>query len=105
MPTLEDAIILSATKHAGQPNKDGKPYILHPLRVMLAMDTDEERIAAVLHDVVEDSDVTLDALRTLGYSDAVVDAIDSVTKRPEEENDYEAFIRRAKSGSALARKV
>lgn len=52
--TLERAIAIAAEAHAGQADKGGAPYILHPLRVMLAMSGDDERIAAVLHDVCED---------------------------------------------------
>ena len=61
--------MLALDKHHGQTDKSGAPYILHPLRVMAQMQTDTERIVAELHDVVEDSDVTLDALRDLGYSE------------------------------------
>lgn len=84
MPTLEKAIALAATAHAGQRDKGGQPYILHPLRVMLRLESDEERIAGVLHDIVEDTDVTLDALRTEGFSETVVSAVEALTKRPGE---------------------
>lgn len=105
--TLEDALILAADKHRGQRDKAGAPYILHPLRVMHSLGFDattEERIAAALHDVVEDSDVTLDELRRRGFSEAVVRAVDSLTKRPEEEQDYFAAIRRA-GADPIGRKV
>ena len=55
MSTLERAIQIAALAHAGQFDKAGQPYILHPLRVMFRMEEEHERIAAVLHDVVEDS--------------------------------------------------
>ena len=55
MNQLNDAIIVASNSHKGQVDKAGEPYILHPLRVMLQMDTDEERIVAVLHDFFEDS--------------------------------------------------
>ena len=55
MSTLERAIAIAAEAHAGSPDKGGAPYVLHPLRVMLAVRTMDERIVAVLHDVVEDS--------------------------------------------------
>lgn len=83
-PTLTNAIVLSATYHAGQTDKSGLPYILHPLRVMLSMDTDTDRIAAVLHDIVEDTDVTLDGLRKIGYSDEIIEAIDALSHRNNE---------------------
>ena len=84
MSTLERAIAIAAAAHAGQVDKAGAPYILHPLRVMLGLSTLHERIAAVLHDVVEDSAVTLEDLRSEGFPDEVVTAIDALTKRPGE---------------------
>jgi (p)ppGpp synthase/HD superfamily hydrolase len=96
MPSVERAIAIAAEAHAGQVDKAGAPYILHPLRVMLAQTSAEARMAAVLHDVVEDCPGwTLDRLRGEGFSDLVLEAIAAVTKRPEERDDYEAFIRRA----------
>ncbi|MBP8277859.1 MAG: HD domain-containing protein [Propionivibrio sp.] len=59
MPSLEHAIALAASAHSGQVDKAGQPYILHPLRLMLAVTTPDERMAAVLHDVVEDTAITL----------------------------------------------
>lgn len=93
MGTLERAIVIATEAHAGQIDKAGAPYILHPLRVMLSMDTDDERIAAVLHDVVEDTPWTLDALRVEGFSEAVLSAVESVTHRDGE--SYEEFVDRA----------
>jgi len=96
MPTVERAIAIAAEAHAGQVDKAGAPYILHPLRVMLAQTSAEARMAAVLHDVVEDCPGwTVDRLRGEGFCDLVLDAIAAVTKRHEERDDYEAFIRRA----------
>ncbi|MGV3724427.1 MAG: HD domain-containing protein [Actinomycetota bacterium] len=93
MSTLERAIVIAAEAHAGQQDKAGAPYILHPLRVMQHVSTPEARIAAVLHDVVEDSDWTLHALRAEGFSEEVVEAVDAVTRRKGE--DYFDFARRA----------
>lgn len=93
MSTLERAISICALAHEGQVDKGGSPYVLHPLKVMLRLAHDQERIVAVLHDVVEDTAVTLDDLRNEGFSDAVVGAIDSLTKR--EGETYQAFIERA----------
>lgn len=81
MATLERAIAIAAAAHAGQVDKAGQPYILHPLRVMLAVHSEDERIAAVLHDVVEDTAVTLVDLRAEGFSPVVVAAVDALTKR------------------------
>jgi GTP diphosphokinase / guanosine-3',5'-bis(diphosphate) 3'-diphosphatase len=80
MTTLERAIALAATAHAGQQDKAGQPYILHPLRVMLAVSGDRERIAAVLHDVVEDTSVTMHELRQEGFASEVLDAVAALTK-------------------------
>ncbi|MDO7897081.1 GTP pyrophosphokinase [Pseudomonas citrulli] len=102
MSTLEKAISISALAHEGQADKGGAPYILHPLKVMLRLSHDEERIVAVLHDVVEDTTVTLADLRRAGFSNAVLDAIDSLTKR--EGETYQAFIERA-ALNPLARRV
>lgn len=84
MSTLERAIVIASLAHAKQADKAGAPYILHPLRVMLSVRGEEERIAAVLHDVVEDTPWTLEALREQGFSDAVVSAVDALTRRPSE---------------------
>ncbi|EJM26060.1 HD domain-containing protein [Pseudomonas sp. GM25] len=91
--TLERAIAIAATAHAGQVDKGGAPYILHPLKVMLRMSSQEERIVAVLHDVVEDCGISLEDLRKEGFSEAVLSAIESVTKVPGE--SYEDFVERA----------
>lgn len=94
MSTLERAIALAATAHAGQTDKAGAPYILHALRVMLRCETNEERMAAVMHDMVEDCGWTLDQLRAEGFPEAVVEAVDAVTRRDGE--TYEDFVLRAR---------
>lgn len=93
MATLERAIALAATLHAGQVDKAGAPYILHPLRLMLRLADDEARIVAVLHDTVEDCGLTLARLREEGFAETVVAAIDAVTRRADE--SYDDFIVRA----------
>jgi (p)ppGpp synthase/HD superfamily hydrolase len=108
LSTLERAIALAAKAHEGRVDKAGKSYILHPLRVMLRLSTPEEQITAVLHDVVEDCDVSLDALRAEGFSEIVIEAIDSVTKRKGADNrpeeTYDAFVHRA-SSNLIGRRV
>src|SRR5260370_39001723 len=79
MPTLEDAIALAMKAHLGQKDKAGEPYILHPLRVMFRLGWDAPeaaKIAAVLHDVVEDSKGkgTFADLLRLGYVEEGIDA-------------------------------
>ena len=103
---LEDAIALAATVHKGQKDKGGAPYIMHPLRMMMRMSTPEAQIAAVLHDVVEDSSVhdkwTIERLRNAGYSETVLTAVDCLTERDGE--DYVDFVTRA-SANPIARQV
>jgi (p)ppGpp synthase/HD superfamily hydrolase len=91
-PSLEDAIILATQAHVGQVDKVGQPYILHPFRVMLRLGDPTARMVAVLHDVVEDTSVTLDDLRRGGFPPEVVEAVDLVTRRQDE--TYEQFIER-----------
>jgi GTP diphosphokinase / guanosine-3',5'-bis(diphosphate) 3'-diphosphatase len=102
MSTLEHAISIAAKAHAGQVDKAGQPYILHPLRVMLRLSTEEERIAAVLHDVVEDTSVSLDQLANEGFSKSVLAAVEALTKLPGESR-MEAAVRAAEN--SLARTV
>ena len=102
MATLEKAILLAAQAHRGQKDKAGAPYILHPLRMTLKMNSEMEMTAAVLHDVVEDTGWTLEALRREGFAEAVVEAVDCLTRRDGE--SYQEFIDRAKR-NRLARSV
>ena len=101
-PTLEDAIALAVEAHRGQRDKAGQTYVLHPLRLMLRLDTEPERMTAVLHDVVEDTPYTLERLRGLGYPEDVLSALDCLTRR--EGETYEAFIERVLP-HPLARRV
>jgi len=102
MATLETAILLAAQAHQGQVDKAGKPYILHPLRMMLALQSEHEMMAAVLHDVVEDTPHTLDDLQQLGFPAPVLAAVECLTRRADE--TYEMFIERLRPNS-LARAV
>jgi (p)ppGpp synthase/HD superfamily hydrolase len=101
MPNLEDAILLAAQAHLGQKDKNDQPYILHPLRVMLRLESERERIVGVLHDVIEDTPTTLDDLRALGYSEDLVTAIEHMTRRKDE--TYEEFTARAASNPIARR--
>ncbi len=95
MPTLEDAIALALEAHRGQKDRAGEPYILHPLRVMFRLGWDAPeaaRIAAVLHDVVEDTRVKLHDLRKLGYSEEVLATVELLSLWPGD--SYEQFIER-----------
>ena len=95
--TLDRAIAIAAEAHTGQKDKTGISYILHPIRLMIQMDSEEAMIAAVLHDVVEDSVWTLDDLRREGFSDEVLNAVDCLTHREGEGEDYWDYIKRAGS--------
>lgn len=79
MSGLADAIILATDAHRGQLDKAGEPYIFHPLRVMMAMRFHEDRIAAVLHDVVEDTDVTIADLVKMDFPTQSIDAVEALT--------------------------
>lgn len=100
--SLEDAILLAVQAHQGQVEKAGQPYCLHVLRVMFRLNSDHERMAGVLHDVVEDTPYTLGNLVELGYPGEVIEALDCLTWRDGEE--YEEFLARVK-GNSLARRV
>jgi (p)ppGpp synthase/HD superfamily hydrolase len=100
--TLEQAIALAAQVHEGQLDKAGAPYLLHPLRVMLRMESLAERRVAVLHDVVEDGGLSLDVLRRKGLPEAEVLAVAALTKG--EGEPYDAAIERA-GKDPLARRV
>ena len=104
MSTLERAIEIAACAHAGQTDKAGAPYILHPLRVMLRVDTLHEQMAAVLHDVVEDTNVTLQQLQTEGFPAPVLLAVEALTKRPGETR-LQAASRAAADSIALTVKL
>jgi (p)ppGpp synthase/HD superfamily hydrolase len=92
---LETAIRIAVEAHAGQKEKNGQPYILHPLRVMARVATDEEKIVSVLHDVVEDTPVTVEQLKARGFPPHILEAVDCVTKR--EHETYDEFIARSAS--------
>ena len=100
---IERAIQIAVEAHAGAKDKGDSPYILHPINVMMRMKTDDERIVAILHDVVEDTDWTFQTLREEGFSETVLDALASVTKVSEDE-DYELFIKRC-SRNAIGSRV
>lgn len=89
---LEKAIAIAVESHRGQLDKAGKIYILHPMRVMLRGKNETEMIVGILHDVVEDTPITLEMLHLEGFSEEVLEALDCITKRPKE--DYGDFIDR-----------
>lgn len=92
---------IAATAHEGQTDKAGEAYILHPLRLMAKAETDDAKIVALLHDVVEDSKTTLEDLRNEGFPPEIVAAIDALTHRENEK--YEDAITRALADPLAAR--
>ncbi|MCM3143020.1 MULTISPECIES: HD domain-containing protein [Brevibacillus] len=94
MSTLEKAIVIATNAHTGQLDKGGNPYILHPLRIMMKMPSKESMIVAVLHDVLEDTEVTKEDLFQAGFSNEIVEAVLAVTR--DEDETYMEFVKRAK---------
>lgn len=89
---LEKARVLAAKAHKGQVDKGGQPYILHPERVMQQCETMEEKIVAMLHDVIEDTEITAEELRKEGFSEAMIEAVSCLTHRDGE--DYMDYVDR-----------
>lgn len=93
---INKAIETAAKAHDGQADKAGQPYIYHPLRVMLyARGGENVKCAAVLHDVMEDSDITEKALREMGFSEDIITALRLLTRR--EGQDYFEYVKNLKS--------
>lgn len=90
---LHKAASIACQAHAGQSDKQGEPYIFHVMRVALACEG-EARMVALLHDVLEDTAWTLEGLFLAGLPDAVVDAVDSLTRRKAYGETYAAYIER-----------
>lgn len=90
---LEKAALICVTSHTGQRDKSGAAYFQHPMRVAMCCHTDVERIVALLHDTIEDTDITAEYLLAEGFPEYIIDAILSVTKRKGE--NYEDFVSRA----------
>lgn len=91
---LGRAIQIAVAAHAGQLDRGGLPYILHPLRLMLQMSSPAAMMVAVLHDVVEDSAWTLEGLRKEGFPPEVLAAVDALTRR--EGEAYDDYLQRVK---------
>src|SRR5262249_31181412 len=102
MATLEKALQIAAQAHARQKDKEGLPYILHPLRVLNGVEGEEAQIVAILHDVVEDTSVTLADLRQAGFSETVLAAVQCVTHGKDE--PYAEYVVRCKAND-IARQV
>jgi (p)ppGpp synthase/HD superfamily hydrolase len=102
MATLEKALQIAVKAHEGQKERDGLPYIMHPLRVMNGVEGEEAMIVGVLHDVIEDTSVTAEDLRKAGFTEIIVTAVLCVTHRKDE--SYADYVVRCK-GNEVARRV
>ena len=98
---LKKAISLAEKAHQGQVDKGGHPYILHPKRVMEKCETTEEKIVAMLHDVMEDTDYTADDLRKEGFSEEIITALFCLTHQ--EGEGYMEYIERICENSLAVR--
>ena len=101
MNTLEKSLQIAVEAYAGQKDKAGKTYILHPLRIMAKMSTEEEMAVALLHDVIEDSDITEQDLLNEGIPQNIVDAVVLLTKAHGE--NYADFINKLASNKLAAK--
>jgi GTP diphosphokinase / guanosine-3',5'-bis(diphosphate) 3'-diphosphatase len=99
---LEKALGIALIAHAGQKDKAGAPYILHPLRLMMATPNADAQVVALLHDVLEDSELTEDDLKQAGIPQYITDAVATLTRQLDE--TYEEFIQRV-ACDPLARSV
>lgn len=102
MASIEKALQIAALAHEGQKDKEGLAYILHPLRVMSRVNGEEAQIVAILHDVVEDTPVSIDDLEAAGFNEVVLEALECVTHQQEE--SYADYVVRCKA-NAIARQV
>ena len=98
---IERARKIAEKAHQGQADKGGQPYILHPLRVAEKCEQTEEKIAALLHDVLEDSEYTLEDLKKEGFSDEILKALVCLTHR--EGEGYMEYIERVCENPLAAR--
>jgi (p)ppGpp synthase/HD superfamily hydrolase len=86
---LNKMLVLATTRHAGQFDRGGNPYILHPLKVMYYLKSNDEELQciALAHDLVEDTDTSYDELRDMGFTERVIQGIAALTKVPGETYD------------------
>lgn len=98
----EKAMLIAEKVHKGQVDKAGKPYIWHPVRVERRCTRQEDRLVALLHDTIEDGDIASEYLLLVGFSQEVVDAVLSVSRKRGE--DYFEFIQRCKA-NPIGRRV
>jgi (p)ppGpp synthase/HD superfamily hydrolase len=102
MSNLQRALEIAVESHKNQKQKDGTPYALHPIRLSMSLQTEEEKIVAMLHDVVEDTDWTFEDLVGEGFSEHVIEALRLLTHT--DGSPYEEYIERL-SSNTLAKAV
>ena len=98
----EKAYEIAKKAHLGQIDKDGEDYIKHPEKVASFVNSDEEKAVAYLHDVIEDTELTLEDLCEYGFSEEVLKAVDVITKKKGQ--DYQSYLNLVKTNE-LARVV
>lgn len=103
---LSAMLVLATTKHDGQYDKGGKPYILHPLRVMYCLKSEDEELNCIAlgHDLVEDTDVTYNQLRSMGFTERIISGIRALTKVPGEDQE-EVMVRITSNPDAIKVKL
>lgn len=101
-PLINKALIISFTAHKNQTDKNGIPYIYHPYHLAEQMDTEYEICTALLHDVIEDTNMTIHDLREEGFPDEIINAINVLTHRKNQ--PYTKYINNIKKNE-LAKKV
>ena len=89
---LHKAIAIACEAHQGQSSINGEPYILHPLRLLIKAKSNEERIIAILHDVIEKTNISLADLKNKGFNQNIISSIDSLSRRKSE--SYIEYIER-----------
>jgi hypothetical protein len=102
MADLDEALVLVSTHFRGVTDKSGAPYVLHCIRAMMSVESLDAKMVAVMHDLVEDTPVTLEQLREKGFSDSVLNAVDLVTHT--DDVTYEDYIVKIKA-NPIAREV
>ena len=89
---LHKAITIACEAHQGQSSINGEPYILHPLRLLIKAKSNEERTIAILHDVIEKTNISLADLKNKGFDQNIISSIDSLSRRRNE--SYIEYIKR-----------
>ncbi|MDU4651933.1 HD domain-containing protein [Sneathia sanguinegens] len=102
MNNYELALKIATEAHKGQVDKAGVPYINHPLTVASLVDTEEEKIVALLHDTIEDTNITEQDLIDYGFPNEIVEAVKLLTHN--KNVPYMDYVAKIKDNE-LARKV